>query len=75
MCQGVTKKQLNPAIMNYLKSTTFKYYPCLPGEVEFEQWNLCIVSRIYVYHAKMILLSFRGNYMTFQIIWVEYPSS
>ena len=41
---GRNKKQLNPAIINYIKSTTFKYYPCLHSEVEYEQWNLCVVS-------------------------------
>lgn len=41
---GHNKKQLNPAIMNYIKSTTFKYYPSLPSEIECEKWNLCIIS-------------------------------
>lgn len=41
---GRNKKQLNPAIIGYIKSTTFKYYPCMPSDKESEQWNLCIIS-------------------------------
>lgn len=41
---GRNKKRLNPAIMSYIKSTAFKYYPCLPNEQEHEQWNLCVIS-------------------------------
>ena len=41
---GRNKRQLNPAIMNYIKATTFKYYPCLPSEEKKKQWSLCIIS-------------------------------
>lgn len=41
---GRNKKQLNPAIMNYIKATTFKYYPCLPNENKKKQWSLCIIA-------------------------------
>ena len=41
---GRNKKQLNPAIINYIRSITFKYYPCLPSETEYEQWSQCVIS-------------------------------
>ena len=41
---GRCKKQLNPAIMSHIKFLTFKHYPCLPGEVESDQWKICVIS-------------------------------
>ena len=41
---GRCKKQLNPAIMSQIKFLTFKHYPCLPGEVESDQWKICVIS-------------------------------
>jgi len=38
------KPCLNPVVMNYIKSTTFQFYPLQGSEVESCAWGACVVA-------------------------------
>lgn len=40
---GKGKSKLNPIVMEFIKSTTFQFYPCSQMDVA-KEWSRCIIS-------------------------------